>query len=57
MHHGHRDRGFIFSNTEIETALMVKSIFKLPLRGLKGLLNSIFTLINIPLKSPIINLY
>ncbi|PCS22421.1 Mobile element protein [Candidatus Enterovibrio escicola] len=33
-------------------ALMVKGIFKLPLRGLEGFLNSIFMLINVPLKSP-----
>ncbi|PCS23494.1 Mobile element protein [Candidatus Enterovibrio escicola] len=31
---GHRCRGFIFSDMAIETALMVKGIFKLPLRGL-----------------------
>ncbi|PCS23181.1 transposase [Candidatus Enterovibrio escicola] len=33
-HHGSRDCGFIFSDTSIETALMVKGIFKLPLRRL-----------------------
>ncbi|WP_223823888.1 transposase [Candidatus Enterovibrio escicola] len=43
---------FIFPDTQIEMALMVKGIFKLPLRGLKGLLNSVFMLINIPMKSP-----
>ncbi|PCS21280.1 Mobile element protein [Candidatus Enterovibrio escicola] len=30
---------------------MVKGISKLPLRGLKGLLSSVFTLMNITLKS------
>ncbi|PCS21337.1 hypothetical protein BTN49_2876 [Candidatus Enterovibrio escicola] len=30
---------------------MVKGIFKLPLRGLESFLNSVFTLMNIPLKS------
>ncbi|PCS21692.1 hypothetical protein BTN49_2704 [Candidatus Enterovibrio escicola] len=33
-------------------ALMAKGISKLPLRGLESFLNSIFTLMNIPLKSP-----
>ncbi|PCS21921.1 Mobile element protein [Candidatus Enterovibrio escicola] len=33
-HHGYRGCGFIFSDTAIETALMVKDIFKLPLREL-----------------------
>ncbi|PCS21507.1 hypothetical protein BTN49_3047 [Candidatus Enterovibrio escicola] len=51
-HHCHRGRGFVFSDTEIKTALMVKGIFKLPLRGLEGFLNSVFTLMNVPLKSP-----
>ncbi|PCS21383.1 hypothetical protein BTN49_2922 [Candidatus Enterovibrio escicola] len=45
-------RGFIFLDTSIETALMVRGILKLPLRGLKGYLNSVFTLMTIPLKSP-----
>ncbi|PCS21393.1 Mobile element protein [Candidatus Enterovibrio escicola] len=31
---------------------MVKGIFKLPLRGLKHFLNSVFTLMKVPLKSP-----
>ncbi|PCS22546.1 Mobile element protein [Candidatus Enterovibrio escicola] len=29
---------------------MVKSIFTLPLRGLKGFLNSVVTLMNVPMK-------
>ncbi|PCS24126.1 Mobile element protein [Candidatus Enterovibrio escicola] len=33
-------------------ALMVKSVFKLPLRRLEGFLNSVLTLMNVPLKSP-----
>ncbi len=32
---------------------MVKGIFKLSLRGLEGFLNSVLTLMNIPLKFPI----
>ncbi len=47
-HHGYRDRGFIFLDTLIETALMVKYIFKFPLRGLKGFLNSVVTLMPQP---------
>ncbi len=31
---------------------MVKGMFKLSLRGLKGFFNSVFTLMNVPLKSP-----
>ncbi|WP_263363890.1 transposase [Candidatus Enterovibrio escicola] len=51
-HNGHSDRGFILSDTSIETALMVKGIFKLQLHGLKGFSNSILTLMNVPLKFP-----
>ncbi|PCS23964.1 Mobile element protein (plasmid) [Candidatus Enterovibrio escicola] len=35
-HYGQRGRGFIFSDTSIETTLMVKGILKLINRGLKG---------------------
>nr|WP_223825311.1 transposase [Candidatus Enterovibrio escacola] len=38
-------------DTQIETALMMKGIFKLPLRALEGFFSSVFTVINIPLKS------
>ncbi len=41
-----------FLETEIETSLMVKGIFKLPLRGLKGFLPSVLTLMSAPLKCP-----
>ncbi|PCS22632.1 hypothetical protein BTN49_1858 [Candidatus Enterovibrio escicola] len=51
-HHRHRGRGFIFSDTAIEMALMVKGIFKLLLRGLEGFLNLVFTLMNVMPKSP-----
>ncbi len=55
-HNGHRGCRLIFSETEIEIeieiALMVKGIFKLPLRGLEGFLNSVFTLINVLPNSP-----
>ncbi len=48
---GHRGGGFIFLDIKIDTAVMVKGIFELPLRGLKGFLNSVFTLMNVLLKS------
>ncbi|PCS22462.1 Mobile element protein [Candidatus Enterovibrio escicola] len=51
-HHCYRGPIFIFPDTEIEMALMVNGISKLPLRGLKILLNLVFILINIPIKSP-----
>ncbi|PCS22337.1 Mobile element protein [Candidatus Enterovibrio escicola] len=56
-HYGHNEREFIFSDAAIETAVMVKGTFKIPPRGLKGFLNSGFTLLNVPLKSPIIHLH
>ncbi|MGI3173857.1 IS5 family transposase [Aeromonas veronii] len=51
-HHGRRGRGFHYSDTAIETALMVKGLFKLPLRALEGFINSLFQLMAVPLKSP-----
>lgn len=51
-HHGKRGRGFTFTDSAIETALMIKGIFKLPLRALQGFLDSIFVLMDVPLKSP-----
>lgn len=51
-HHGKRGRGFTFTDGAIETALMIKGIFKLPLRALQGFLDSIFVLMEVPLKSP-----
>jgi hypothetical protein len=51
-HHGGRGRGFSYSDVAIETALMVKGIFSLSLRALEGFLNSLFTLMNVPLTSP-----
>ncbi|WP_287590763.1 transposase, partial [Shewanella sp.] len=38
-HHGGRGRGFQFSDTAIETALMLKGIFKLSLRATEGFIN------------------
>lgn len=51
-HHRQRGRGFAFTDGAIETALMIKGIFKLRLRALQGFLDSIFTLMDVPLKSP-----
>ncbi len=51
-HHGRRGRGFHYSDTAIETALMLKGVFKLPLRALEGSINSLFQLMAVPLQSP-----
>ncbi|WP_034281715.1 IS5 family transposase [Aeromonas salmonicida] len=51
-HHGRRGRGFHYSDRAIETELMLKSVFKLPLRALDGFINSLFQLTDVPLQSP-----
>ncbi len=51
-HHGGRGRGFQFSDTAVETALMLKGIFSLSLRATEGFINSLFKLMNVPLSSP-----
>ncbi|MEZ8532492.1 IS5 family transposase [Vibrio cyclitrophicus] len=51
-HHGKRGRGFQYSDTAIETALMIKGIFSLLLRALQGFIDSIFELLEVPLTSP-----
>lgn len=51
-HHGGRGRDVKFSDFAIETALMLKVLFKLPLRALEGFINSIFQLMEVPLCSP-----
>ena len=51
-HHGGRGRGFQFSDTAIETSLMLKGFFNLPLRALEGFINSVFQLMDVELKSP-----
>lgn len=51
-HHGKRGRGFQYSDTAIETGLMIKGIFSLPLRALQGFIDSIFELLEAPLTSP-----
>ncbi len=49
---GSRGRTRLFSNLAITTALMVKRVFSLPLRGLQGFINSIFKLAQFPLLCP-----
>ena len=49
---GRRGRSNTYSDTAIVTALMLKGLFKLPLRGLEGFINFIFQLMDIDLKSP-----
>lgn len=41
-----------FSDAAIQAALMLKAVFKLPLRALEGFINSAFGLLRLPLKSP-----
>lgn len=50
-HHGRRGRGFQYSDSTIETALMLKAFFGLPFPALEGFINSIFQLMNIPFTS------
>jgi hypothetical protein len=50
-HHGGRGLFFQYSDTAIETALMLKGLFNLPLRALEGFINSVFSLMNVPLSS------
>jgi hypothetical protein len=45
-HHGRRGRGFHYSDSSIETALMLKAVFKLPLRALEGFIYTLFKLMN-----------
>ncbi len=46
---GNPGRLRLFSDLAITTALMVKHVFSLPLRGLQGFINSIFKLAQLPL--------
>jgi len=49
---GRRGRSQTYSDTAIATALMIKGVFKLPLRALEGFINSLFKLLKLELKSP-----
>ncbi len=42
MKQGKRGRPRLFSDLAITTALMVKRVFSMPLRGLRGFINSFF---------------
>ena len=44
--HGRRGRGFHYSDSAIETALMLKAVFKLPLRALEGFIYTLFKLMS-----------
>ena len=47
-----RRKFFTYSDSAISTALMIKAVFKLPLRTLEEFINSMFQLMNVELKSP-----
>ncbi|MND56505.1 Transposase DDE domain protein [compost metagenome] len=51
-HHGRRGRSPLYTDQAICTALILKGIFKLPLRAVQGLLDSLFELMNVPLCAP-----
>ncbi len=52
MKQGKRGKPRWFSDLAITTALMVKPVFSIPLRGLQGFINSIFKLAPLPLLYP-----
>lgn len=41
QHHGRHGRDFHYSDSDIETELMLKAFFRLPLPALEGFINSI----------------
>jgi len=45
---GKRGRPFVYSSSTIEVCLVVRSLFRLPLRGVEGLMRSIARLIHLP---------
>jgi hypothetical protein len=49
--YGRRGRGFQFRDNVTASVLMLKKVFKLPLLALEGFINSLFQLLNVPLKS------
>ena len=46
-----------FSDPAIQTCLMVKAVFGLPLRALEGFLNSVFRVMGLPLTAPSYSLF
>lgn len=49
---GRRGRSNTYSDSAITSALMIKGVFKLPLRALEGFINSLFNMMEVDLKSP-----
>jgi hypothetical protein len=49
---GKSGASYIYSRTAIQCCLMVREVFKLPLRGTEGFMNSVFALAKIDLKCP-----
>lgn len=49
---GKQGKPLVYTNTAIETALMIREVFHLPLRQTEGFLNSLFTMMQVNLKSP-----
>lgn len=49
---GRRGRSNTYSDSAISTALMIKGVFKLPLRALEGFINSVFRLMDVDIQSP-----
>ncbi|WP_142466887.1 IS5 family transposase [Klebsiella spallanzanii] len=47
-----RGRPLHYTDTAITTALMLKSVFHLTLRALQGFIDSVFQMMNVPLRSP-----
>ncbi|STE53105.1 Transposase DDE domain [Edwardsiella tarda] len=47
-----RGRPLYYTDMAITTVLMIKRVFNLPLRALQGFIDSIFTLMVLPLRSP-----
>ncbi len=50
--HGGRGRSDQFNDVSIEIVLMLKGVFNLSLRSLEGFVNSVFELMEAPLRSP-----
>ncbi|SJA44944.1 Uncharacterised protein [Shigella sonnei] len=48
----HRGRPLHYTDTAITTVLMMKRVFNLSLRALQGFVDSIFTLMKLPLRCP-----
>ena len=49
---GKRGRDLTYSDQAIVTFMMLQAVYKVSLRSTEGFLNSLFKLMNVPLKSP-----